>query len=672
MDSTRAVLGIVRVNIRAACAGAIIAASAIAVQAQNVIPVYSAVDVRLSKTGTSLTNLNTYGSVPLNLSCPSTGAITGVLSGPLPAGSTTPTNLLVDNYVSLTVNSTTTNLCGPPGPGSEGNPASCFRSAYSNNPIVGTDPDYPTGPTGPLGVIGGVAPIDISSFLIPDANQVTFDLVDFGGYLASSSVNLITNCTSAGVSGNGTITGNLVTSTNPSSQLQNFTFSGAPNVGVKFVFDLSTAGSQGTLTIPPGGATPTTNDQALDPSAFPALVTGTSFATSQCLIHNGELLNNTPACKLYTVTCTIGNGTDAAGINCPKSSARNIVLQDVFDFPPLSLPDIVYTDGNFSETFHQGFGFIQASENWPGGPCTFEAGAGQLFSCPENILTEFSGPGLGRGTGTSQPGINSEFISVGPVPEYRTHVDLSPWSANQMWVNSHNITATFNTRSPILPAGFNGGDLNDFKAAPPYSITYGVAPLAGYPSVPSTEFPVPGDQSILYPGGCPAPGTPAPALWSPAPVQIHVNADGQYLLHYFATDCAGTEELYFREDNTGSWYTSFYTAIMFVDTVKPKVISGPVFSCAAATPSSCFAGTLPDGTVIFKQNSHVKATYQCSDDFSGVATCGEATYGNPVTNPPAYTSGVNTSTLGTFRYFVHVTDAAGNAGAEVLVYYAVQ
>jgi hypothetical protein len=239
-----------------------------------------------------------------------------------------------------------------------------------------------------------------------------------------------------------------------------------------------------------------------------------------------------------------------------------------------------------------------------------------------------------------------------------------------MWVNSHDITATFNTRSPILPANFNGGDLNDFKAAPPYSITYGVAPLAGYPSVPSTEFPVPGDQSILYPGGCPAPGTPAPAIWEPAPVTIHVNADGQYLLHYFATDCAGTEELYFRQDNTGSWYTTFYTAIMFVDTVPPKVIYGPVLSCADGT-QSCIAGTLPDGSLIFYRNSKVKITSQCSDDFSGVAKCGSANYSNPVTNPPPGSFSIDTSKQGTFTYSINVTDAAGNMGTKRKIEYAV-
>lgn len=669
MDSMKAVSGFLKCSFRAAGVLASIAASAIAAQAQNVIPVFSAVDVRLSTMGTSLTNRNTFGTAALNLSCPSSG-ISAVLSGPLPTGSSTPTNLLVDNYISLTEDSTTTNLCGPAGPGAHGNPPSCFRMAYSNNPIVGTDPDYPDGPNGPLGVVGGVAPIDVTSFLTAGTNAVTFDEVDFGGYLAASSINLITNCTSNGVS-NGKVTGTPISSTNPTtSQLkQNFTFSGTTGKIVGLVLDLSTAQSQGTLSIT-NNSTPTTVDQAVDPATFPQLVQGTSFATSQCLIHLGEIYNGSPACKLYTITCTIGEGTDASGLNCPKTTSRNIVLQDNFDFPPLSLPDIIYTNGNFSETFHQGFGFIQASENWAGGPCTFEAGSDQLFSCPENILTQFIGPGTGAGRGTSQPGLNSEFISVGPVPMYRTHVDLVPWSANHMWVNSHDIKATFNTRSPILPADFNGGNLNGFVAASPYSITYGVAPFAGYPSVPSTEFPVPGDKTLMYPGGCPAPGTPAPAIWEPAPVEIHVTADGEYLLHYFATDCAGTEELYFRQDNTSSWYTTFYTAIMFVDTVKPKVVFGPVFSCETGAPDSCIAEVV-DGVTFYKLNSHVQAKFQCSDNFSGVAVCKAETYANPVTNPPVITDGVDTSHTGVFTYKVPVIDAAGNQGTTVSVSYGV-
>jgi len=637
-----------------------------------VIPVLPSVNVRLSNQGTTPATPNTFGSAPLNLSCPSTG-ISAVVSGALPTGSVTPTDLLVDNYLSLTANSTTTNLCGSPGPATGGNPASCFRPPYSNNIVVGTDPDYPEGPNGPLGVVGGVAPIDISGYLTAGANQITLDVVDFNGYLSSSTINLITNCSSAGALGNGKITGNPITPTTPPTT---FTFSSAPNLNVTFLTDFSTAQGAGTLTIPPG-STPVVSDQALAPSSFPALVHGTSFATSQCLIHLGEFLtpedivNNNPACKLYTFVCQIGNNPAASGLNCPTSTSRNIVLQDVFDFPPLSLPDIVYTDGNFSETFHQGFGFLEASEDWltdGGGPCTFEQGTDQPYSCPENILTQFTGPGLGKGTGTSQPGINSEFISVGPVPEYRTHVDLSGWQ-NHMWVNSHDVTATFNTRAPQLPPGFNNGNLNGFKAAPLSSITYGVAPAAGYPATPSTVFPVPGDTTLTYPDGC---SLPAPAYWQPAPVQLSVPADGKYLVHFFATDCAGTEELFFFQDNTGSWNTTFYTAQMFVDTVAPQVVSGPVLSCAkpSGEPVVCYVG-MQLGIPVYRQNKPAIATYQCSDDFSGVAQCGAQTYGDPITAPGVVTSPVDTSHLGQHTYTVAVTDAAGNVGTPVSVVYYV-
>jgi len=338
---------------------------------------------------------------------------------------------------------------------------------------------------------------------------------------------------------------------------------------------------------------------------------------------------------------------------------RNIVLRDVFDGPPLSLPDIIYTEGNFSEIFHQGFGFLEASEGWTGGSCTFDPAAEQMFSCPSNLLTLFSGPGTFNNTGTPAPHLNSDFISVGPVPEYRTHVDLLPWSADHIWVNSHDITATFNTRSPILPANFNGGNLNGFKAAPLYGVTYGVAPLAGYPSVPSTEFPVPGDKTLLYPDGC---DLPAPTLYAWPSVTLHVTEDGMYLVHFFATDCAGTEELYFQQDNTGSWFTTFYTAVMFVDTVKPEVIAGPVLN-----PEP----TLINGKLGYCKNQKVSALYQCMDDFSGVAQCGDYTFANPVTNPPPLRTGMDTSIVETRTFTVKVTDAAQNQGKSETVAYSV-
>ena len=115
----------------------------------------------------------------------------------------------------------------------------------------------------------------------------------------------------------------------------------------------------------------------------------------------------------------------------------------------------------------------------------FEAGGRtRLFSCPENILTQFSGPGLGQGNRNTFAAGNQlvEFISIGPVPEYRTHVDLSPVVGKpDVGQLARYYGYLQHKRSPILPAGFNGGDLNDFKAAPPYSITYGISPVVGMP-----------------------------------------------------------------------------------------------------------------------------------------------------------------------------------------------
>ncbi len=228
--------------------------------------------------------------------------------------------------------------------------------------------------------------------LAPGANTIQFDLVDTGGYLAASSVYLSTNCTANGTSG-GQVSGNPIPATNPplSALVQTFPFSSSDGKVVALVFDLSKGAKDQTLDII-NGATPTGVDAALDPALWPKYVKGTSFATSQCLIHSGEQFNDKPACKLYTLTCQIGQGTEGNGVQCPSSTARNIVIQDVFDFPPLSLPEIDIIINGRHEVFHQGFGFLEASEGWTGGPCTFDPGADQIFSCPENLLTLFEGP----------------------------------------------------------------------------------------------------------------------------------------------------------------------------------------------------------------------------------------------------------------------------------------
>src|SRR5271170_4455310 len=146
MNSMIAVPGILQRSLRVACVGTCIAASAIVAQAWTPtgIQVSSPVNVRLSTTGTSLTNPDTFGTASLNLTCPAGEPITAVLSSTSDGKS----NILVDNFIDLTVThggSTTgpINLCGTTPPGA--NPASCFNSTYESEAsagnLTGEDPD---------------------------------------------------------------------------------------------------------------------------------------------------------------------------------------------------------------------------------------------------------------------------------------------------------------------------------------------------------------------------------------------------------------------------------------------------------------------------------------------------------------------------------------------------
>ncbi len=119
---------------------------------------------------------------------------------------------------------------------------------------------------------------------------------------------------------------------------------------------------------------------------------------------------------------------------------------------------------------------------------------------------------------------------------------------------------------------------------------------------------------------CPAPGDPIhrrPLSSRRQPQSVSVAEDGQYLLHYFAQDCAGTEELQFTQ-TAGSWSTSFYTFPINVDTVAPVVSSGPTLSPAPSTN-----GGVANSYMIGQK---VTATYSCTDDRSGIVECGTSTY----------------------------------------------
>jgi hypothetical protein len=611
-------------------------APAIIAQAQTSITVLPPVYERLSKATASTTDPDTFSSGVVNLTCPASP------SAIISSNQTGTGNILVDNTIFLTVSHVDSAPVGPVNLCPGGQTASCFNLNYEDNyqSYLGKDPDT-------FAATGGVLPIDISSYLTSGSNQVTIDLVDYGVVLASTTIALYTNCSASGTSG-GQISGNPIPSTNipPNLLTQDFTFSGTTNQLVEGVLDLSLADQQNTLTVQ-NQTIPIFVDQALDPADWHNYVASTSFATAQCLVHFGEKLpDGNSACKLYTVVCQVGQGSTATGVQCPTSTERNIVVQDIFDGPNFSVPDI-HVNGT---TYHQGFGFLEAKEQWTGGPCTFDPGSDQIFSCPENLLTLFTGPGKTTSSGTPNGHFNSTFIAVGPVPEYLTSVSFNS-CAHEKWVNHHDIKASFKTKPPVVPQPNNW-----FVAAPAYSITYGIsAPDA----LPSPEFPVPGDTSLFTSAGCTGSG-PA-KTFQPPPVTLTLE-DGKYLLHYFATDCAGTEELKFFKDSTGSWNTTFFTAEIDVDTVKPQIISGPTLSPAP---------TMIHGTLGYAKGAHVTATYECTDELSGVEKCGPQIFSNPVADTGKLTTFVDTYKAGTFEFGVYVRDAAENVGTRETVTYTV-
>lgn len=625
--------------------------SASHIGAQNSSQLFSALNVRPSQSGAGygegqvIFNTNT-----LSLSCPtSPQAVLSSTANSSPANSTG--NVLVDNNIditNLTTSNVPINVCkGGVNGSSQGPFENCFTSTYQNaaGTLTGQSPDS-------FVATGGVPPIDISSQLVEGAQQIKIDLVDEGGYVTNSTLYLNTNCTPGGVSGPALISGNTISPTNPTpAQLnQDFTFNTGNDQMIGFEYDLSGAQSAGSLTIDPDGVNPRVGDSALEPlTAYPLKVSGTSFATSMCLVHNGELLDGRPACKLYTLTCTTGTGNTATGAQCPSSTLSNEELHDVFDGPAFDLSDIPTPGG---PTFHEGMGFLMASEGWDHGSCTFDpASSLQDLTCPQNLLTSFTGPGLYDGKSqTTRP--NSTFISIANVPEDLTSVVAtdslgSPVSLGPgNWTNNPNPYVKLSSLPPNL-TGTNLPGAADFVASPIRRITFGISPADNVP-IPGASIPT--DTVLENTAQCP--DNPTATMFSPAIQSLTGLEDGQYLLHYLAQDCAGTQELKFVKDNAGSWITSFYTFPINVDTVLPEVASGPILT--------------PPGP--YYQGQIVTATYRCTDDRSGIVRCGSQTYGSGVGDTGTITATVPTSSSGSQTLTVLAKDAAGNQKSQSIIY----
>jgi hypothetical protein len=133
---------------------------------------------------------------------------------------------------------------------------------------------------------------------------------------------------------------------------------------------------------------------------------------------------------------------------------------------------------------------------------------------------------------------------------------------------------------------------------------------------------------------------------------VSVSSDGHFLVHYFAQDCAGTEELSFTQDQSGSWMTNFYTIQVNVDTIRPNVN-------ALTVPAS------------IKKGSNSYATYNCSDDPSGagVVLCGTSVFGPETTyTTTTLQTKLNTSSTGPKTLIINVVDGAGNTNSATVGY----
>ena len=223
-------------------------------------------------------------------------------------------------------------------------------------------------------------------------------------------------------------------------------------------------------------------------------------------------------------------------------------------------------------------------------------------------------------------------------------------------MNTQTPNVTFSSQPPVL-AGLTESQLpgvSAFAAAPIETITYGTAPVGG---VPSPGAPGAAGTPIANPAPCPTtipPGGTPPAFTPPVQ-PVSLNSDGNYLLYYFAQDCAGTQELKFVKDGSGSWSTSYYTVPINVDTVAPVVNSGPTLSPSGGS---------------YNVGNPVQANYSCTDDNSGVVTCGASNYSadSAPTSTGPLSSPVDTATPGNKTFTVQVVDAAGNQSSQSISY----
>jgi len=656
--------------------------------AQNSILLLPDSLIEPTATSTSPATPYVFQSTIQELTCPSSG-VYGVLSSGQSQQQAGNQGLLVLDQILVSVT---------PSGGSPSFPANvcpfvfqnlqvCFSpTAVGNanylNGYIGQDPDNTVPGSSPAQTFTqafGVGAIDISNKLVPGAQSVNFQLQSVfpppSSNIGNTTLYLNTNCTSAGVSGPSTVINNPPPGDPTSPVTETFTFNNGANQGIDFQYTLPAG--VGDLT----GLTEHVSDIPIDPATFDQNYTyGTSFSTASCYLHAGELLpNNNPACKMYTLLCSQGANPTETGALCPAAAAATEIFGESFDPPAgftLTLPDIATPSG----TYHTGVGLLMGPDVWTAAlPCVYTPGsiaAEQNLICPENLLFNFFGPGASNSEGRGS-NVNSTFITIYGVPEPLTTVTSTNQQGNPQSLNAGNWTNNPNQYvqlSTAPPSGVSKTALPgaaEFIAAPIQAINYGLTAPGGAVPQPAAE-PITTDNTLSAPT-CPTvgyAGVPPAAVFT-APVQPLTLSDGgtvpdgNYVLHYYAQDCAGTQELLFllnSQVNPPSWYTTFYTYPINLDTTPPTVTI-----------------TVPAQSATYSYGQAITANVTCTDPaagsqstYSGIKSCGGVA--SPLTNGtgPQSTSPagltVPTTTLGSNTYTVSATDYAGNSGSNSVTY----
>ena len=645
-------------------------------------------------------------STTVNLTCPVASGVTATLSS-TPDGLS---NVFQDNtlQVANTINSattTTTNVCygGDPNfQGFTGFPAgttNCFQPSYEGavTGYVGQDPELATG----LIATYGVSPLNLQNanslyppVLTSGPQAVSFQLTDAGGYLGAGTLHLVTNCSIAGITPGGSITGNPI-STSPT---QTYTFDSAPNQTISL--ENSVAGASGATFN--AGTVPIVTDIAVPQQLFYQLVQNTSAAPAVCFRMASELdytvAPPAPMCKGFLIQCfNPANGT-TTGDNCDPTSVnqvRNLYYAAQFSSPdgpvngfnylygPVGTPPAdacsnVLSPGGSCAT-GTGPGMLMGGDKWlcaaSGSPCpavattqtalnppTYAASnctlTGSLTGalCPLDLLTEFEGAADLRG-GSTTTGSNSVLIPVANMPLPTATAAVATQNAYGWIHGSSTISATFTSNEATYPASGNIPAANGFApatAAPPMSLTYGIST---WPTLPDTTYPLVGDvtnpnsNTSLTTPFCNTGGVTPPTFASAG--SVSGLSDGMYNLHYFTTDCAFTEGLIFNPTgsalttSTSNW-ASFPYVTVGIDNVAPQV------SSCSAPPSPIYNGWY---NANFSQSCTVTDQYTAGVSGSGFLPL----LANSIQGSPSETVSVSTNaaanavTLGAYA-----TPAPGN------------